>query len=98
LNKIYKVTNACYDIESMTNLIVGHSGSNKNRQCITGVCCQWRCSASYYSDEHIETFVLRGKYSGEIATEQQPSNRCQAFWEVTTQSKYGNQGYNNSWF
>jgi hypothetical protein len=24
--------------------------------------------------------------------------RCQAFWEVTTQSKYGNQGYNNSWF
>jgi len=38
----------------------------------TGVCCQWRGSASYDSDVHIETFVLRGKFSGEIATEQQP--------------------------
>ena len=39
---------------------------------VTGVCCQWRGSASYDSDVHIETFVLRGKFSGEIATEQQP--------------------------
>ena len=38
---------------------------------VTGVCCQWRGSASYDSDVHIETFVLRGKFSGEIATEQQ---------------------------
>lgn len=42
---------------------------------LTGVCCQWRGSASYDSDVHIETFVLRGKFSGEIATEQQPPNR-----------------------
>ena len=48
---------------------------NKNRQLLTGVCCQWRDSASYDSDVHIETLVLRGKYSGEIATEQQPPSR-----------------------
>lgn len=39
---------------------------------VTSVCCQWRDSASYDSDEVIETFVLRRKFSGEIATEQQP--------------------------
>jgi len=37
-------------------------------QPITGVCCQWRGSASYDSDVHFETFVLRRKFSGEIAT------------------------------
>lgn len=39
---------------------------------LTGVCCQWRGSASYDSDVQIETFVLRSKFSGEIATDQQP--------------------------
>jgi len=39
---------------------------------LTGVCFQWRGSASYDSDVHIETFVLRGKFSGKIATKQQP--------------------------
>lgn len=39
---------------------------------ITGGCCQWRDSASYDSDVLFETFVLRRKLSGEIATEQQP--------------------------
>lgn len=43
----------------------------KETQPITGVCCQWRDSDSNDSDVDIETFVLRGKYSGEIATEQQ---------------------------
>jgi len=42
---------------------------------ITGVCCQWRGSASYDSDVHIETFVLREKISSKIATEQQPPIR-----------------------
>jgi hypothetical protein len=44
-------------------------------QLVTGVCCQWRGSASYDRDVHIETFVLRGNFSGEIATEQQPPSR-----------------------
>jgi len=39
---------------------------------VTGVCCQWRGSASYDSEVQMETFVLRGKFSGKIATEQQP--------------------------
>ena len=43
-------------------------------QAITGGCCQWRGSDSYDNEEHIETFVLREKFSGEIATEQQPTN------------------------
>ncbi len=49
--------------------------TDKNAQLVTGVCCQWRDSASYDSDVHIETFVLRGKFSGKIATEQQPPIR-----------------------
>ena len=35
---------------------------------ITGVCCQWRGSGSFDNEVHIETFVLRGKFSVEIAT------------------------------
>jgi hypothetical protein len=50
-----------------------------NAQLVTGVCCQWRGSASYDSDVHFETFVLRGKFSGEIATEQQPPIRYVAY-------------------
>jgi hypothetical protein len=50
-------------------------GQKTERQLVTGGCCQWRDSASYDSDVHVETFVLCGKYSGEIATEQQPPNR-----------------------
>jgi len=49
--------------------------SNNINQPITGVCCQWRGSASYDSEVQIETFVLRGKFSGEIAPEQQPPIR-----------------------
>jgi hypothetical protein len=45
---------------------------DKEHQAVTGVCCQWRGNASYDSDVHIETFVLHKKFSGEIATEQQP--------------------------
>ncbi len=52
-----------------------HTARNKNRQLLTGVCCQWRDSSSFDSVVHIETFVLRGKFSGEIATEQQPPIR-----------------------
>jgi len=44
-------------------------------QLLTGVCCQWRGSASYDSTVVIETFVLRGNFSDEIATEQQPPIR-----------------------
>ncbi len=44
-------------------------------ETLTGGCCQWRSGASYDNDVHIETFVLRGKFSGKIATEQQPPNR-----------------------
>ncbi|HOY31993.1 MAG TPA: hypothetical protein PKW80_08955 [Bacteroidales bacterium] len=49
----------------------------KEHQAVTGVCCQWRDSASYDSEVLFETFVLRGNLSGEIATEQQPPNRYQ---------------------
>ena len=51
----------------------------QNAQLVTSVCCQWRGSASYDSEVVIETFVLRGKFSGKIATEQQPpavSRQC----------------------
>ena len=34
-------------------------------QCITGGCCQWQCSSSYDSEMHIETVVLRKKFSDE---------------------------------
>lgn len=44
-------------------------------QPLTGVCCQWRDSASYDSAVLIETYVLRGKFSREIATAQQPPDR-----------------------
>jgi len=48
-----------------------------NAQFVTGVCCHWLDIASYDSDEHIETFVNRGKFSGNIANEQQPPDRYQ---------------------
>jgi len=35
------------------------------RQHVTGGCCQWRDSASYDTDVHVETVVLRGKFSDE---------------------------------
>lgn len=57
------------------NIDNGLQGQKKERQLVTGVCCQWRCSASYDSKVVIEAFVLRGKFSGKIATEQQPPNR-----------------------
>ena len=44
----------------------------RKHETLTGGCCQWRDSASYDSGVHIETFVLRGNFSGKIATEQQP--------------------------
>jgi hypothetical protein len=44
-------------------------------QLVTGVCCQWRDSASYDKNVQIETVVLRGKFRGKIATEQQPPSR-----------------------
>jgi len=47
----------------------------RKHETLTGVCCQWRDSASYDSDVVNETFVLRRKISGEIATEQQPPSR-----------------------
>jgi cytoskeletal protein CcmA (bactofilin family) len=53
----------------------GLQGQKKVRQLVTGGCCQWRDSGSFDSDVHIETFVLRGKFSGKIATEQQPPIR-----------------------
>lgn len=38
---------------------------NEEKRCITSGCCQWRGSASYDSDVHIETYVLRGKVGAE---------------------------------
>ncbi len=57
-----------------TNLI-RHDFAKTEGQPITGVCCQWRDSGSYDRDVHVETFVLRGKFCGVIATEQQPPSR-----------------------
>jgi hypothetical protein len=53
----------------------GLQGQTKEHQAVTGVCCQWRGSGSYDRKVVILTSVLRGKFSGEIATEQQPPNR-----------------------
>jgi hypothetical protein len=53
----------------------GLQGQMKERQLVTGVCCQWRGSASYDSEVLIETVVLSRKFSGEVATEQQPPSR-----------------------
>ena len=52
--------------------------NKKNGQLVTGVCCQWRVSASFDSDLNIETSVLRGKFRNKIATEQQPPVRYRA--------------------
>ena len=57
------------------NIDSGLRGQTKEHQAVTGVCCQWRGSASYDRDVHIGTFVLRRKFSAEIATEQQPPIR-----------------------
>jgi len=57
------------------NINNGLQGHTKEHQAVTGVCCQWRDSASYDSVVDIETFVLCRKFSGEITTEQQPPNR-----------------------
>lgn len=48
-------------------------------ETLTGGCCHWRGSASYDSEVQIETVVLRRKFSGKIATEQQPPNRWQQY-------------------
>ena len=47
----------------------------RKHETLTGGCCQWRGSASYDREVVNETFVLRGKFSGKIATEQQPPIR-----------------------
>ena len=39
--------------------------NDKKGQLVTGGCCQWQDSTSYDSDEVIETFVLRRKFSDE---------------------------------
>lgn len=40
-----------------------------NAQFVTGGCCHLCCSVSYDSDEHIEPFVLRRKFSVKNDTE-----------------------------
>jgi len=57
------------------NIDNGLQGQMKERQLVTGGCCQWRDNGSFDNDVHIETFVLRGNFCGEIATEQQPPKR-----------------------
>jgi len=52
----------------------------RKHETLTGVCCQWRGSASYDSEVQMETFVLRGKFSGKIATEQQPLSVMRNRW------------------
>jgi hypothetical protein len=47
----------------------------KELRWVTGGCCQWRDSGLFDSEVVIETSVLRRKFSGEIATEQQPPKR-----------------------
>ena len=43
----------------------GLQGQKAERQLVTGVCCQWRGSASYDSFVHVATFVLLRKFSDE---------------------------------
>ena len=42
--------------------------TTEKAQPLTGGCCQWRDSASYDRNVHIEIVVLCGKFSGKIAT------------------------------
>lgn len=51
---------------------------NTQHETLTGGCCQWRGSPSYDSDEHIETAVLRGKYSIEPPNSTPPERYQQA--------------------
>jgi hypothetical protein len=71
-NKTFPTPNPT-DKNAMTEFNM--SLEKKEGQLVTGGYCQWRGSASYDSDVVNETFVLRGKFSGKIATEQQPPNR-----------------------
>lgn len=47
----------------------------KDGQLVTGGCCQWQDSASYDSDVHVKTVVLRRKFSDEPPNST-PPNRC----------------------
>jgi len=47
-------------------------------QLVTGGCCQWRDSASYDSNEVVETVVLRGKFSDEPPNSTPPERYKQA--------------------
>jgi len=38
---------------------------DNNSQLVTGGCCQWLGCSSYDSDVHVETVVLRRKFSDE---------------------------------
>ncbi|MFH1004912.1 MAG: hypothetical protein V1781_05395 [Bacteroidota bacterium] len=89
-NKKYTTAQADTDrhksIMTMTrklNIDNGFQGQKKERQLVTGGCCQWRDSGSFDSDVFIESFVPRGKFSGKIATEQQPPNRYGQVYETT---------------
>jgi len=56
------------DKNEMTEQIEKNKGIllvKREGQLVTGGCCQWQGSASYDSAVHLETVVLRGKYSDE---------------------------------
>jgi len=66
----------------------GLQGQTNEHQAVTGGCCQWRDSASYDSEVVNEPFVLRRKFSGKIATVQQPPNRwLQCYYDYITTFK-----------
>ena len=46
-------------------------------QLVTGGCCQWRGRASYESDVHFETVVLRRKFSDEPPNSTPPERYTQ---------------------
>ena len=48
-----------------------------NGQLVTGGCCQWQSSTSYDSAVHLETAVLRGKYSDEPPNSTPPERYTQ---------------------
>ena len=50
---------------------------NIQHETLTGGCCQWLGSNSYDSDEVIETFVLRRKFSDEPPNSTPPERWAQ---------------------
>ena len=58
-------------------LVLTLTDTFKDGQLVTGGCCQWQDSASYDSDVHVKTVVLRRKFSDEPPNSTPPNRYTQ---------------------